>query len=103
MRLCIYALDGSDDLRALLLGADAIAVMITGSHSDHETIASITPYVTDAVPVVLVCRARGEADAFTFDYPAIAIDSATSAGALTILRSLAPPMAAAARAKWARE
>ena len=100
MRLCIYALDGSDDLRALLLGADAIAVMITGSHSDHETIASIAPYVTDAVPVVLVCRAGGEADAFAFDYPAVAVDSATSAGALTVLRALAPHVASSARAKW---
>ena len=97
LRLCVYALDGSDDVHALLAGADAITVILGGTAADR-TVADIAPYVNERVPVVLACPPGR--DAGEVAYPVIAIDPAAVDGARVVVRALVPQIVAVARAKW---
>ncbi|MBS2030503.1 MAG: hypothetical protein JST54_21555 [Deltaproteobacteria bacterium] len=99
LRLCVYALEGSDDLRALLAGSDGIAVMLDGLAAEGDAVGAIAPYVSERVPVVLA-SATPRSSATLFGHPLIVADFATGEGARALLLALVPRMAEVARAKW---
>ena len=95
LRVYVYALDDHDDIHALLAGADGIAVILDGSALDRARVADIAPYVTDQVPVLLVCP--DDRDPGELAYPAIVAAPYTLEGARAVLRAVLPRIAEAVR------
>lgn len=102
LRLCVYALDGSDDLHALLAGADGIAAIAGDPAAAPANLAAIAPYVNEQVAVVLAYPPHVRPGALPSKYPEIAADPSSIDGARALLRALLPRISEVARARWVR-